>query len=77
MSRDKGRLNERNEAIKAKYKDLASKTIIYDKREIVLYRHEAILAMLSKKFWLSTARIGDILSEPTIPSNQVSLFPEE
>ncbi|HXU28132.1 MAG TPA: hypothetical protein VN698_12955 [Bacteroidia bacterium] len=77
MSRDKSLLIERNEAIKAKYDELAKKTIKDKKgREIELYRREAILIMLSKRFWLSPVTIDNILSAPEEPTNQLELFEE-
>ena len=78
MSRDRGLINERNTAIKAKYNELASKTIKDDKgRDIALYRHKAILVMVARKFYLSPVTVENIMSAPEEVLNQIELFPEE
>ena len=49
---------KRNAAIRQHYNTLASKKVA----EKQLYRHDAILEMLSSKYFLSAATIDDIVS---------------
>lgn len=57
MSRDRDLRDERDKKIKEEYQKLASKKV----GDVELYRHEAMLVILSKKFWLSPVTINNIL----------------
>lgn len=73
MSRIPELKNERDYRIREKYKELAEKKI----GNTQLYRHDAILEMLSKKFYLSTSWIERIVSGNTgapYDPNQTKLF---
>lgn len=73
MSRIPELKNERDQRIREKYKELSEKKI----KDVQLYRHEAILEMLSRKFYLSKSWIERIVSgntgTPDDP-NQTKLF---
>ncbi len=78
MSRDPLLKGNRNDDICDAYASLAAKTTKtrYNPIGVQLYRHEAILQILSKKFYLSPRTIEGIVSEgkrePEDPS-QLSL----
>lgn len=66
MARNRNLLNKRNQLIFNRYKELASKSI-NDKR---LYTYDAILAMISEEFWLSSDYISKLIL--TMKSNHKS-----
>lgn len=76
MSRIPELKHERDKQIREAYTKIAGK-MVGDKQ---LYRHEAILEMLSKKFYLGAATIGKILSDnestPFVNPNQIKMFDE-
>ena len=64
MSRNQTLKDERNQAIRKAYKELASKVVkTKDGKQTELYRHAAILAMLSKKYYLEPDTIERIVNE--------------
>jgi len=75
MSRIPELKHERDKQICEKYAQLTEKKV----KDKQLYRHEAILEMLSKKFFLASATIerivsGNSESRPFVDPNQVSIF---
>jgi len=76
MSRIPELKKERNDAIKKKYAELASKQV----NGVQLYRHEAICNMLGKKFFLAPLTIQNIVSDndskpgENVDPNQINIF---
>lgn len=77
MSRIPELKKQRNDAIKKKYEELASKQT---GTGVQLYRHEAICHILGKKFFLAPLTIQNIVSDndggssETTDPNQISIF---
>ena len=80
MSRDPKLKNARNRDIKDAYRKLQSETVtaLNGKKE-QKYRHTAMLAILSKRFYLAQDTIADILiSDDEIEDkNQLDIFKPE
>lgn len=72
MSRDPILKHERNNDIKKDYKRLESVEI----NGVQKYRREAIMHMLSKKYYLSPGTISNIVLSEDVPVNQTRLFEE-
>lgn len=78
MSRIPELKKQRNDAIKKKYEELASKQV--SGGGVQLYRHEAICHILGKKFFLSPLTIQNIVSDndgsstETTDPNQLNLL---
>jgi hypothetical protein len=78
MSRIPELKHERDKQIRDKYMQLAEKKV----KDKQLYRHEAILEMLSHKFFLAAATIerivsGNSESVPFVDPNQVKMFDDK
>lgn len=77
MSRTKDLLEKRNKAIYESYIKLSQ---VKDEDGEVLYRHVAVLSMISRKFYLSKRTIEEIVNgnnvkkKPETKSNQLSLI---
>ena len=63
MSRKKELKDKRNASIKARHKELSSKRISKDENSTLLYRHVAILEILSQEFYLATETIERIVNK--------------
>lgn len=75
MSRDPHLKTTRNKDVKEAYAKLAGETVagLNGKRE-QKYRHNAILAILSRKFYLAPGTLANILILPEEDDNQLALF---
>lgn len=74
MSRDPQLKRERNNAIKEAYEKLEAETVNGLKIKVKKYRREAILAILSKRFYLAPDTISNILLTPAEDDKQIKLF---
>jgi hypothetical protein len=72
MSRRPDLKKSRNDSIKEAFKKLEDEKI----HGVQKYRHEAILLILSKRFYLAANTIQKILVEVDEPNNQIKLFNE-
>lgn len=80
MSRDPILKNARNKAIKEAYAKLQNETVVsFSGRREQKYRHTAMLAILSRKFYLSEGTISNILVLPDeeVDESQLGLFNTE
>ena len=72
MSRMPELKNLRNKAIKEAYDKLEAETVVGMKGPVRKYRREAILAILSKRFYLAPDTISNIVLAPD--DSQLNLF---
>lgn len=74
MSRDPQLKKQRNNDIKDAYEKLEAETVNGLKVKVRKYRREAILAILSKRFYLAPDTISDIILTPKDDDKQTKLF---
>lgn len=76
MGRDHSLKIDRNKQIKEAYKKLEAETVNGLNIKVRKYRREAILALLSKRFFLKPDSISNILLSPDVDAKQTKLFNE-
>lgn len=74
MSRIPELKHSRNKAIKEAYDKLEAETVNGLRGKVPKYRREAILAILSTKFYLSPDYISNIVIAFDKPENQLTIF---
>ncbi len=75
MSRNPVLKKERNNKIKEAYQKYADEVVLAPGgKKVNKYRHEAILVLVGRKFYLEPGTIQNILQMKDEPDNQLELF---